>query len=815
MVQRRALPLPPRRLLLLVALLPALASAAAPTSADPLAAVAESPSLPRELLARVRASGAELAAAGLAPLAAAAVDARGGGDALARTLASTRAAVLALCGSAAVLERSADDTAPRADEAPAPPATAALLEDAEKNAALFHWLAVELDAALAVAPAAPASPTARREGGTRSLADELREARAVLAARLETFPSSSTSSTSSSSNSGFSCYRWSGYIARSLAARNALSLPFDELVEATSTWSDAELDACGLRHARLAFLATEINERERADDAGGGNDSRDEHLVHGLNLTAFGAVVETCRVGGGNGLAQLVAPGAFELAALKLARLKSHLSAMDAALRSQTAIDGFRCLRNASLAPAMDDEADAPPGSRLATATALVSFLAGAAEDVLVADRGCERARESSSTGAYYPVPVFDRIAQELAQCGVGDAYGRAWLRARYPNGGTAGLASRLDQVAAAVDACEGSSDGADVKDAQSPPLTRVDLDALAATIRRFRSADAAMFGCRRGAYAHSAAGRLADALDGYRAVLASCPTATADAFVPTSFDPTSFDPTNFDPTEPHPEIVHPSSSSSSSYVVIPVTEAAGGGVGSRRVGFEPGGGAGFVGVVSASCVLAAGGVAFCVARYLQTRRDRSVRGPWRKMDAASGDLGRPPRVPPSGPGPGGRAAPFAFSARRFYRHLQAGSVGDLPLVEDLDRASGVSTESEGNDRVGTPPSAMGNVVNLPSPRYDRRSNSISEPATRPPPAGACDDLVLRGFAGGISEPKPRHPSRHSTPYHGLRSAGELRVNIPVGAFRETADGRRPTTPPAGASGAAPFFGGEKRLTHP
>ena len=812
-MQRRALSLPPRLLLLLVALLPALASAAAPTSADPLAAVAESPSLPRELVARVRASGAELAAGGLAPLAAAAVDARGGGDALARTLASTRAAVLALCGGAAVLERSADDTAPRADEAgdpaPAPPAAAALLKDAENLAALFHWLAVELDAALAVAPDAPASPTARREGGTWSLADELREARAVLAARLETSSSpssSSTSSTSSSSNSGFSCYRWSGYIARSLAARHALSLPFDELVEATSTWSDAELDACGLRHARLAFLATEINERERADDAGGGNDSRNEHLVHGLNLTAFGAVVETCRVGGGNGLAQLVGPGAFAAAATRLARLKSHLSAMDAALRSQTAIDGFRCLRNASLAPAMDDEADAPPGSRLATATALVSFLAGAAEDVLVADRGCERARESSSTGAYYPVPVFDRIAQELAQCGVGDAYGRAWLRARYPNGGTAGLASRLDQVAAAVDACsEGSSlNREDVKAARSktPPLTRVDLDALAATIRHFRSADAAMFGCRRGAYAHSAAGALAHALDGYRAVLASCPAAMADS-------------TSSDPTEhvDSPEIVHPSSSSS--YVVIPVTEAGarGGGV-KGRGGFEPGGGAGFVGVVSASCVLAVGGVAFCVARYLQTRRDRSVRGPWRKMDAAGSDLGRPPRVPPpSGLGPGGRA-PFAFSARRFYRHLQAGSVGDLPLVEDLDRASGVSTESEGNDRVDTPPLRMGNVVDLPSPRTNRRSNSISEPATRP--TLASDDLVLRGFAGGISEPKPRHPSRHSTPYHGLRSVGELRVNIPVGAFRETADGRRPTTPPpAGASGAALFFGGEKRLTHP
>ena len=246
------------------------------------------------------------------------------------------------------------------------------------------------------------------------------------------------------------------------------------------------------------------------------------------------------------------------------------------------------------------------------------------------------------------------------------------------------------------------------------------------------------------------------------------------------------------------------------------MTEASaqGGGVKGRGE-FEPGGGAGFVGVVSASCVLAVCGVAFCVARYLQTRRDRSVRGPWRKMGKErpdGGDLGRPPRAP-SGP----NRSPFAFSARRFYRHLQAGSVGDLPLVEDLDRASGVSTEgSEGNDRVGTPPSSMGNVVDLPSPRHNRRSNSISEPATRPTPADLVgDDLVLRGFAGGISEPKPRHPSRHSTPYHGLRSVGELRVNIGgVGGFRETADGRRPTTPPAGASGAAPFFG-EKRLTHP
>ena len=62
---------PPRRVslhpFLTLLLIPALVSAAVSAS-DPLAAVAESPSLPRELRARLRASSVELASAGLAPL---------------------------------------------------------------------------------------------------------------------------------------------------------------------------------------------------------------------------------------------------------------------------------------------------------------------------------------------------------------------------------------------------------------------------------------------------------------------------------------------------------------------------------------------------------------------------------------------------------------------------------------------------------------------------------------------------------------------------------------------------------------------------
>ena len=801
---------PPRRVslhpFLTLLLIPALVSAAVSAS-DPLAAVAESPSLPRELRARLRASSVELASAGLAPLVDAAVDARGGAEAIARRLRETRHAVEALCGSALELEDPVEDphllaTAPPADVPPDPTPvvdTPANFEDtvatAGNLAALFSWLADELEAHLAVAPTFPSSPPSDdvHAGGkklefkgtyrTRALADELQESRSVLA-RWSSGPDDSPPD---DSRSGFSCYRWSGYIARSLAARNALALPFDELVEATAAWSKAELNACGLRDFADAF-----------DKAGGTNeDDDDASPIDTLNLTAFGKVVETCRMKGGNGLDELVGPNGRVLAVARLRSIKSHLSALAKSLGTHPR----GCLANNKLEPRMDDETDAPPNARLATATALLSFLAGAAEDVLTTSRGCERAGESARMGAFYPIPAFDRIAQELSQCGLGDTYGREWLWANYPGQGTAGLAAKLDEVRAAAGACEVST-AAKATGSKETSLVRVDLDALTATIDHFRSADAAMFGCRRGNTGDSAAGRLADALDAYRTALASCPSASATK----TFTRVSIT------GSPPGSVVTP-------YVVLPAREFEPDGRG-RRGTFDPDG-AGFVGVISAACVLTFG--VFCFGAFYLFKRRSDVRGPWRKMGTNGGlggtHTGRPPRVPSSSSGASPRGTPApGFSARRFYRHLQAGSAGDLPLVEDLDRHSGFSSESEGGDRFLDTPGGIGavsgNVVDVPSPRHNRRSNSISMPATRPPPSGS-DDVVIRGSNGNyISNPLPRHPSRHSTPYHGLRSVGELRVNIPTGSLPETADGRRPTTPPAGASGAAPFFE-DTRLTHP
>ena len=332
---------PPRRVslqpFLTLLLIPALVSAAV-SARDPLAAVAESPSLPRELRARLRASSVELASAGLAPLVDAAVDARGGAEAIARRLRETRHAVEALCGSALELEDPVEDphllaTAPPADVPPDPTPvvdTPANFEDtvatAGNLAALFSWLADELEAHLAVAPTFPSSPPSDdvHAGGkklgfkgtyrTRALADELQESRSVLA-RWSSGPNDSPPD---DSRSGFSCYRWSGYIARSLAARNALALPFDELVEATTAWSKAELNACGLRDLADAF-----------DKAGGTNgDDDDASPIDTLNLTAFGKVVETCRMKGGNGLDELVGPNGRVLAVARLRSIKSHLSAL-------------------------------------------------------------------------------------------------------------------------------------------------------------------------------------------------------------------------------------------------------------------------------------------------------------------------------------------------------------------------------------------------------------------------------------------------------------------------------------------------------
>jgi hypothetical protein len=89
-----------------------------------------------------------------------------------------------------------------------------------------------------------------------------------------------------------------------------------------------------------------------------------------------------------------------------------------------------------------------------------------------------------------------------------------------------------------------------------------------------------------------------------------------------------------------------------------------------------------------------------------------------------------------------------AGSARRFYRHLEAGSAGDLPLVEDLDRVASLpgarSPAGPDSPRASTPPSGP-YASQFFAPASRRRSHSISEPAA------------------ARAQLPPRHERRHTT----------------------------------------------------
>ena len=131
--------------------------------------------------------------------------------------------------------------------------------------------------------------------------------------------------------------------------------------------------------------------------------------------------------------------------AWQLGEIRAHYIAVEASLRE--ADGATNCLHthdialsspsiNSSsvettartLAPELDPETESPHGSRLATGTSLLSYLVGAIEDTLATEGGCAKARDAT-VGVYYPVPAYDRIAQEMSQCGLDGMVGQTGSR--------------------------------------------------------------------------------------------------------------------------------------------------------------------------------------------------------------------------------------------------------------------------------------------------------------------------------------------------------------------------------------------------
>ena len=261
---------------------------------DPLLSLARDPSLPRELRARVRAASRELADAGLATLAATALETYGGaaevrrGDPTrptpryrnthhspspppsptpqaARHLAAVRAAVTTACGSERGTWDDADDrpesepepgavvsrpASPAAADLPLPKTVSRLARNLAK---LFSWLAEEHDARLSRAPGVTPDHLS-------SLADHLRESDVVLGrffdakARVRlvfVFPPGGAN------------------VTRSVVSRGAIALPFDALVRAARVRG-----TCARSNGAASLIASAIsNGAEREPSLGSSSTS--------------------------------------------------------------------------------------------------------------------------------------------------------------------------------------------------------------------------------------------------------------------------------------------------------------------------------------------------------------------------------------------------------------------------------------------------------------------------------------------------------------------------------------------------------------
>ena len=159
-----------------------------------------------------------------------------------------------------------------------------------------------------------------------------------------------------------------------------------------------------------------------------------------------------------------------------------------------------------SLLPALDPETDERRGGRLATGALTLSFLVGAAEDVVATRGGCAAAVDAP-VGSYYPVRAYDRVAQEMARCGL-DGVSREWL-ARAQWGPAGGSHAALDprQFQAAADACvsESGFKSGTYRDARRHAV-RADGARLRSIAEHFRRAESALLECRGGRRAYSAA---------------------------------------------------------------------------------------------------------------------------------------------------------------------------------------------------------------------------------------------------------------------------------------------------------------------
>ena len=730
---------------------------------DPLAGLRAHPELPRELRLPLSVASAALADAGLAPRAADAIARYGGADRAARDLTLVLAAATAACGDG------------REEATDALASSSAAAARAGPLRALFSGLTHELELRTRVTQELDELSASRllsaeesydvrvdeRGRGARFVVDALDEAEASLAR-------------AGGDGGGSSCFAGAGgIVTRTLRALGILALDLESVVTTLRQRSAEELRECGLG---ASALDAKENDSDDSDD-----DDDSETAADVETLAYFAARAETCRRRGrGERSADLATFASVKtisempeegkkdrLRRLSARVLASHLALADATRAEARAAemrgDGYAkgllrtCLGDSF--PPPDPRWDAPAGASLLTSTGALAFVVAALGDVTLSESACKRALDSPP-GVFFASPALDAVAQEAAEAGVFPA-AAAWLAAS-PSG-SAGLEASVDEVQAAARAC--AINAAEKKTANEKKswivVERGPTDAALSFLRRLEAATLGRRGGRRG---YSAVGKLVRALETLVEKLESggCIDQTSEI-------------ASVEPVEPSKRAEEPGSvkakRSGSVDTAVPArTTSRAAADFARRDdddadaevladprGFPRGSSPGASSSTTSDLVL---GVLFGVAAFalvvaaagaVASRRGARVAARKRRASASS-----PRGGSASGSGAdrigsdrssllGGGAA---GSARRFYRHLEAGSAGDLPLVEDLDRVASLpgarSPAGPESPRASTPPSGP-YASQFFAPASRRRSHSISEPAA------------------ARAQLPPRHERRHTT----------------------------------------------------
>ena len=731
---------------------------------DPLAGLRAHPELPRELRLPLSVASAALADAGLAPRAADAIARYGGADRAARDLTLVLAAATAACGDG------------REEATDALASSSAAAARAGPLRALFSGLTHELELRTRVTQELDELSASRllsaeesydvrvdeRGRGARFVVDALDEAEASLAR-------------AGGDGGSASCFAGAGgIVTRTLRALGILAEDLEAVVTTLRQRSAEELRECGLG---ASALDAKENDSDDSDD-----DVSAETAADVETLAYFAARAETCRRRGrGERSADLATFASVKtisempeegkkrrLRRLSARVLASHLALADATRAEARAAemrgDGYAkgllrtCLGDSF--PPPDPRWDAPAGASLLTSTGALAFVVAALGDVTLSESACQRALDSPP-GVFFASPALDAVAQEAAEAGVFPA-AAAWLAAS-PSG-SAGLEASVDEVQAAARAC--AINAADTKTANEKKswivVERGPTDAALSFLRRLEAATLGRRGGRRG---YSAVGKLVRALETLVEKLESggCIDQTSEI-------------ASVEPVEPSKRAEEPGSErakqSGSVETAVPArTTSRAAADFARRDdddadaevladprGFPRGSNPGASSSITSDLVL---GVLFGVAAFalvvaaagaVASRRGARVAARKRRASASS------PRGA-SGSGSAGAdrlgsdrssllGGGAAGSARRFYRHLEAGSAGDLPLVEDLDRVASLpgarSPAGPESPRASTPPSGP-YASQFFAPASRRRSHSISEPAA------------------ARAQLPPRHERRHTT----------------------------------------------------